>query len=89
MVWFWHWAVRAPFTALAVVGVAAPAAGIIEWGLGLSALAAGAVVADIAHHMGNRALRRRRKRLGIVEGERHHSFYDFSDYERPADQRAA
>jgi hypothetical protein len=89
MVWFWHWAVRAPFATFAVLGIGAAAAGIIEWGLGLSALAAGAVVADIAHHIGNRARRRRRKRLGIVEGVRPHSFYDFSDYERPADQRAA
>jgi hypothetical protein len=89
MGWIWHWAVRAPFAALAVLGVGAAAGGIIEWGLGLSALALGALVADIAHHLGNKSLQRRRKRLGIVEAPRHHSFYDFSDYERPADQRAA
>jgi hypothetical protein len=88
MVWFWHWAVRGPFAALGICAFGMAAAGVIEWSLGLSTLAVSAIAADAAHHLGNRAQRRRQKRHGIVEAPHGHSFYDYSDYER-SEKRAA
>jgi hypothetical protein len=88
MVWFWHWAIRMPFAAVGICAFAMAVAGIVEWSLGLSGLAGGAIVADAAHHVGNRAKRRSKKR-GIVEAPDRNSFFDYTDYERPAEKRAA
>jgi hypothetical protein len=89
MVWFWHWAIRATFAAAGTCAFLMAAAGIIEWSLGLSTFAACAIVADAAHHVGNRAKRRRHRKLGIVEAPAGHSFFDYTDYERPSEKRAA
>ena len=62
MLTFWHWCVRAPFAALAVLLVAAGFIGIFEWALAMPAVTVCLIVAAAAHHLGIYAeIRRLRK----------------------------
>jgi len=62
MAFFWHWIVRAPFALAGVSCLALGIYGAFEWSLSLAGLAAGVLVADAAHHLGNGVHRRRRRK---------------------------
>jgi len=62
MAFFWHWIVRAPFALAGLACLALGVYGAFDWSLALSGLTIGALVADVAHHLGHGVHNRRRKK---------------------------
>lgn len=63
----WFWMLRNPAFALAAVALAAGASGVVTLGLSLMTTLFFVVVADLAHHIGHRALDRRARKLAAME----------------------
>ncbi|GAB4331641.1 MAG: hypothetical protein Kow0010_17170 [Dehalococcoidia bacterium] len=75
MTTFWHWCVRNPALLIAAVSLAAAAASVIEWPLGLAGIALFGVIAKLANHLGRLARRRQHRPVGVSVDE----------FEEPAD----
>ena len=66
---FWQWGVRNPALLVAAVSLAAAAASVIEWPLGLAGVASFGVIAKIANHLCRLARRRHHRPVRVVVDE--------------------
>ncbi len=91
MVYFWNWGVRNPMFLVALIGLGAGAARIVEWPLALCVFTVGVLFGDAAWHVARKARIRHFRKLAEAAAASSNSaaWQRFTDYNVPDRENVA